>query len=105
MSDTHLTPFERSRLETLSKLGHSTRQIAKPLNRHHSTLARELKRHGSGEYRAEHAGSSYEAKRFSCGSKGKKSAELIQCIPSYLRLTWSPEQMAETILKGQVSFP
>jgi len=104
MSYIHLTTFERSRLETLSKLGYSTRQIAKELNRHHSTIARELKRHGLDEYLAEKAQSSYEFKRLPCRSKGKKSAALIQYIQTYLRLTWSPEQITETILKGQISF-
>jgi len=40
MSYTHLTPFERSRLETLSNLGFSTRHIAKQLNRHHSSIVK-----------------------------------------------------------------
>ena len=60
MSYTHLTPFERSRLEILSKLGYWTRQIAKKLNRHHSTIARELKRHDLSDYQAEKAQLSYE---------------------------------------------
>lgn len=105
MSDTHLTTFERSRLETLSKLGYSTRRIAKELNRHHSTLARELNRHDLDEYKAEEAQSSYENKRINGRPKGKKSSELIQKIKTYLKLTWSPEQITETVLKGQLCFP
>ena len=104
MSYHHLTTFERSRLETLSKLGYSTRQIAKKLNRHHSTVARELKRHDLDVYKAEKAQSSYEFKRLICRPKGKKSPEMIQKIETYLKLTWSPEQIAKTILKGQISF-
>ena len=42
MSYKHLTTFERTRIEVLSKMGYSTRQIAAQLNRHHSTIAREL---------------------------------------------------------------
>ena len=44
MSYKHLNTFERTRIEVLSKMGYSTRQIAGQLNRHHSTIARELKR-------------------------------------------------------------
>jgi len=61
MSYFHLTTFERSRLETLFKLGYSTRLIAKELYRHHSTVALELNRHYL--YKAEKAQSSYEFKR------------------------------------------
>ena len=37
MSYKHLNTFERTRIEVLSKMGYSTRQIAGQLNRHHST--------------------------------------------------------------------
>lgn len=53
MSYSHLTTFERERLETLQKLDWSTRQIAKELNRHHSTIAQELKRNSTNEYASE----------------------------------------------------
>ena len=43
MSYNHLNKFERKHIEVLSKLGYSTRQIAKQLNRHHSSITRELK--------------------------------------------------------------
>ena len=43
MSYHHLNTFERTRIEVLSKMGYSIRQIARELNRHHSTIARELK--------------------------------------------------------------
>ncbi len=44
MSYKHLNKFERTRIEIFSKIGYSTRQIAGQLNRHHSTIARKLKR-------------------------------------------------------------
>ncbi|MFC0561986.1 helix-turn-helix domain-containing protein, partial [Halalkalibacter alkalisediminis] len=50
MSYSHLTTFERGRLESLNKLGWSTRKIALELNRHHSTIARELNRNSTKEY-------------------------------------------------------
>ncbi|MCU7210552.1 helix-turn-helix domain-containing protein, partial [Turicibacter sanguinis] len=53
MSYKHLNTFERTRIEVLSKMGYSTRQIAQQLNRHHSTIARELKRNTQKTYQAE----------------------------------------------------
>ena len=44
MSYHHLSTFERTCIEILSKMGYSTRQIAQQLNRYYSTIARELKR-------------------------------------------------------------
>lgn len=44
MSYTHLSITERSQLALLHRLGWSTRAIATELNRHHSTIARELNR-------------------------------------------------------------
>ena len=44
MSYKHLNTFERTRIEVLSKMGYSTRQIAEQLNRHQRAITRELKR-------------------------------------------------------------
>ena len=44
MSYKHLNTLDCTRIEVLSKMGYSTSQIAKQLNRHHSTIAHELKR-------------------------------------------------------------
>ena len=33
-----------------------------------------------------------------------KSEQLIQTIQKYLELTWSPEQISNTVLKGVISF-
>ena len=53
MSYHHLSTFERTRIEILSKMGYSTRQIAGQLNRHHRAIARELKRNTPQTYQAE----------------------------------------------------
>lgn len=104
MSYIHLTPFERSRLETLSKLGFSTRHIARQLHRHHSTIARELKRHTLQTYCAELAQSSYHHRRLHVGARSKKETVPITTIQDLLTSTWSPEQIANTVLKGMLSF-
>ena len=104
MSYNHLNTFERTRIEVLSKMGYSTRQIAQQLNRHHSTIARELKRNTQKTYQAELADELAEQRRLVCHRSEKKSEQLIQTIQKYLELTWSPEQISNTVLKGVISF-
>ena len=73
MSYKHLNTFERTRVEILSKMGYSTRQIAKQLNRHHSTIARELKRNTHQTYQAELAYELAKNLRLVCHRSEKKS--------------------------------
>ena len=52
----HITPTERGRIMTLFEQGHSPAAIAAELNRHKSTILRELKRNRDGEsYNADKA--------------------------------------------------
>ena len=104
MSSYHLNTFERTRIEVLSKMGYSTRRIAKQLNRHHSTISRELKRNTQEIYQAELADELARQRRLVCHRPEKKSEKVIQTIQHYLKLTWSPEQISNTILKGIISF-
>lgn len=104
MSYNHLSTFERTRIEVLSKMGYSTRRIAKQLNRHHSTISRELKRNTQEIYQAELADELARQRRLVCHRPEKKSEKVIQTIQHYLKLTWSPEQISNTILKGIISF-
>ena len=53
MSYHHLNTFERTRIEVLSKMGYSMRQIAEQLNRHHSMIAYGLKQNTQETYQAE----------------------------------------------------
>ena len=104
MSYHHLNTFERTRIEVLSKMGYSTRQIAQQLNRHHSTIARELKRNTQQTYQAELADELARKRRLVYHRKELKSEEVIQTIQHYLKLTWSPEQISNTVLKSVLSF-
>lgn len=104
MSYVHFTTFERSRIEMLSKQGYSSRQIGKELQRHHSSIARELKRNKISDYQAEVAHDISQNRRKKCYPKGKKSEKIIKKIQDHLKLTWSPEQISETIMKGKISF-
>ena len=104
MSYKPLNTFERTLIEVLSKMGYSTRQIAGQLNRHHSTIARELKRNTQETYQAELADELAGQRRLVCHRPETKSEEVIQNIQHYLKLTWSPEQISNTVLKGVISF-
>ncbi|MNZ82449.1 Integrase core domain protein [compost metagenome] len=96
MGYTHLSITERSKLEVLYGLGWSSRAIGAELGRHHSVIARERKRGSKGNtYRAETAQIAYSERREGSKSPGRFTAELAGEINEKLRLTWSPEQIAE----------
>lgn len=105
MSYHHLSTFERGRIEELSALGYSSRYIAKRIHRHHSSIDRELHRNSSKSgYEAEYAQSAYHTRRKQSKPKGKLSDYLAAIITDKLTATWSPEQIANTVTQGFVSF-
>lgn len=106
MSYTHLTTFERGKLEALHQAGYSTRAIARELGRHHSTIARELDRNSYNDksYDSQTAQVTYIHRRQACQPKGKWTPELAEIIQEKLHKTWSPEQIENHLLEGQVSF-
>ncbi|MEH7460160.1 IS30 family transposase [Bacillus sp. JJ1127] len=106
MSYSHFTMFERGQLESLYKLGYSTRKIGATLKRHHSSIARELKRNSqeNSTYHSEQAHRKYIQRRKNCKPIGKWSRELAKKIQEKLEVTWSPEQIQHGYLKGKVSF-
>lgn len=72
MSYSHLTTFERARIETLRANGLSVRAISNVLNRSPSTISRELKRNGKmDKYEAENAQAQYKQRRLKCAPVGK----------------------------------
>lgn len=95
MSYSHFTTFERGQLESLYKLGYSTRKIGTILKRHHSSIARELKRNmkENSSYHSEQAHETYIQRRKICKPIGKWSRELVEKIQEKLEFTWSPEQI------------
>lgn len=104
MSYKHLTTYERGRIEVLNKVGYSSREIGIELGRHHSTIIRELKRSINGSYKAETSQKDYEQRRQVSKPKGKYNKELAKEIEEKLKATWSPEQIANTVALGKVSF-
>jgi IS30 family transposase len=95
MSYSHLTTFERGKLETLHFQGKSLREIGRELGRHPSTIGRELGRNKEKEpYKAEKAQEAYYKRREVSKPIGKYTSELAAIIQEKLQLTWSPEQIA-----------
>ena len=91
-------------LKFLSKLGYWARQIAEQLYRHQRAVSHELKRDTQHTYQAELADELAGQRRLVCHRKELKSEKVIQMIQHYLKLTWSPEQISNTVLKGVISF-
>ena len=105
MSYHHHTTFERGRIQALHETGHSSRSIGLSIGIHHSTVARELWRNGeSAAYCAEAAQDIYRKRRMQSRHVGRFTAELCEIIEAKLCSTWSPEQIANTVTLGQVSF-
>lgn len=100
----HLTTFERGSIEVLHYQGYTVREIGKQLNRHHSTIARELERNGTDNYCSEAAQTAYHYRRQSSKPKGKYTHDLAAKIEEALGITWSPEQIANTITTGKLTF-
>src|SRR4051794_17791066 len=94
MSYTHLTINERIQLDLLHGMGWSAREIAKKLERHPSTIARELRRNRKENYCAEAAQGAYQKRRKELAYKGKLTPALVKFIEQKLEMSWSPEQIA-----------
>lgn len=104
MSYTHITTFERGSIAAYLENGYSYRKIAEILNRHHSTIAREINRNGLLKYDAEAAHKLYEYRRQKSIPKGKYNEILDKEVTDKLNQTWSPEQIANTVTLDKVSF-
>lgn len=99
MNYKHFNITERNIIYNLNKISYSTREIAKILNRHHSSIARELKRNTTNNksYNPHNADSNYIKNKKKCGRKTKLTNKLRQEIEFKLYLSWSPEQISNTL--------
>jgi transposase, IS30 family len=105
MSYHQLSSFESGRVEELTSFGLSNRMTAKRLGRHRSTIDRKLRRNKTkAGYDSEFAQMPYHQQRKKSKSKGKRSDELTAIIEEKLLATWSPEQIANTIMRRKISF-
>lgn len=105
MSYHHLSTYERGCIEVLHKLGYSNRKIALELGRHRSTIDRESMRNkATARYQAHRGHEAYVNRRKISKPKGKYNNEIASIIEEKLIATWSPEQIANTVTLGKISF-
>lgn len=96
MSYTHLSAYDRGRVQALHDAGQSVQEIAEALGRHRTTIRRELTRNGGTDgYRAEAAQRRYRTRRLACRPARKLDhaplwAYVFEKLPEGL----TPEQVA-----------
>jgi IS30 family transposase len=97
-----LTQEERYRITAQLMCGDPPAQIARLVERHRSTITRELRRNVTahdGKYRAEKAHSYAVARRRRCRRRARFSAADMARIARLVRRKWSAEQIAGTLKK------
>ena len=103
MSHTHLSLQERYVISHLSVAGFSRREIARRINRHHSTVSRELRRNGpqypgAGRYWFSWTHSvALERSRRARHYRRQRHLRLLGYVEDKLKLQWSPEEIAQRI--------
>jgi IS30 family transposase len=94
MNYTHLTQAERYQIAILSKAGHEQSEIARVMNRHSSTISRELRRNrGRRGYRAKQAHEFSQARMRACENGPRISEQTWAWVDERLGELWSPEQI------------
>lgn len=97
-----LTQEERYIITAHRMSGNSMAEIARLMNRHPSTIGRELRRNVTnhdGKYRAEKAHSYATARRRVCRRVARFSAEDMERVATLLRRRWSAEQISGILRK------
>jgi IS30 family transposase len=95
---TQLTEGERNQIYALNKQGLNQRQIAESLQRHPSTIGREMARNrGQKGYRPKQAHHLARERRANAASHPKMTEEVIAHVEEKLRLEWSPETISATM--------
>jgi len=95
MNYSHLTQDERYQIAILNKAGHDKSDIARVMNRHKSTIGREMQRNrGERGYRPKQAQSLSQARMRACENGPRISVETWMIVEVKLGESWSPEQIA-----------
>ena len=94
MNYTHLTRDERYQIAILRKAGHKQTDIARLMNRHPSTISRELRRNlGQRGYRPKQAQVLSEARMRACANGPRIPDETWAVVDEWLAELWSREQI------------
>ena len=95
MKYTHLTQDERYQIAILAKAGHDQSDIARVMNRHKSSIGREMTRNrGERGYRPKQAHEFSQARMRACENGPRVAPETWALVDVKLGETWSPEQVA-----------
>jgi transposase, IS30 family len=92
-----ITSGERYAIGALRRRGLSARAIAAELGRAHTTISREIRRNSSirdGAYRPQKACERTRGRRSRSRRNARIASETWVTVERYLRLDWSPEQVA-----------
>lgn len=94
MNYTHLTQSERYQIAILNKAGHDQSEIARVMNRHASTISRELRRNrGQRSYRPKQAHEFSRTRLQACENGPRISEQTWAFVDERLSELWSPEQI------------
>lgn len=111
MSYNHLSSEERGQIEAYVREGVSQAEIARRLDRHRSTISREIKRGteqrkknslASLPYQATSAGNLARIRKKNCGTTTKATIHNTKTIMKYLNMKYSPEQIANAVRSVKV---
>jgi len=95
MTYKHLSQVERYQIYALMKAGHDQTQIAKLLDRHKSTISREISRNrGLKGYRPKQACAIATKRSEKCRNAATVPPWVAEQAACLLKLQWSPEQIA-----------
>ena len=95
MTYTQLTVIDRTRIAMLNQQGKNSREIAMQVEKHRSTVSRELMRNRSEcLYFAETAQKLSEHRKSESASWERVSTEIVGWIIEKLELQWSPQQIS-----------
>ena len=95
MKYTHLTQDERYQIAILAKAGHDKSEIARLMERHKSTISREMTRNrGARGYRPKQAHARSQSRIRAAENRPRVAAETWAIVAVKLAETWSPEQIS-----------
>ena len=101
MTYTHLTQDERYQIAILAKAGHDQSEIAEVMDRHRSTISRELRRNcGQRGYRPKQAHGFSQARMRACENGPRIADETWAFVDERLADLWSPEQICGRLAQG-----